>query len=323
MKTNLIIGAGQLGSRHLQGLLNSKKKQQVYVLDPSAESLNIAKGRANEIAGEHIVYYLTDWKGLPSSFDLVIVATGANVRKQVVTKLLNEFKVVYLILEKVLFQDLQSYEDVSEIIKRSTVTAWVNHARRMFGHYQQIKQQLDGKGAIKMHVIGANWGLGCNGLHFIDLCAYLSGSTVNYISADWIDDQLIESKRPGYIEFMGTIKGTLKNNSHFSVSSFKGESNLLTVLISTADESWHIEEAANASLFYRKTGSGEADYKQPLKLEYQSSLTSRLADDLFSDGSCSLPTYEEARAPHELFIEALLKKYNDVTGGDTKICPIT
>ena len=31
----LLIGAGQLGSRHLQGLLKFKKKQFIYVLDKS------------------------------------------------------------------------------------------------------------------------------------------------------------------------------------------------------------------------------------------------------------------------------------------------
>jgi len=304
-------------------LLNAKTGQQVYVLDPSEQSLEIAKSRANEVPGEHVVHYVTGWEGLPSSFDLVIVATGANVRKQIVTKLLAEFKVAYLILEKVLFQDLASYNEVSEIIKQSSVPTWVNHARRMFGHYQEIKRQLTGKGAIKMHVIGANWGLGCNGLHFIDLCTYLGGSTVKNISSDWIDDELIESKRPGYMEFTGTIKGTLENGSFFSVSSFKGESKLLSVLISTADESWHIEEAANASLFYQKIGSETADNKQPLKVEYQSSLTARLADDLFSKGSCLLPTYDEACASHVPFIDALLKKYNDIIEGETKICPIT
>ena len=43
MKISLIIGAGQLGSRHLQGLLKLTQEQVVYVLDPSNDSLSIAK----------------------------------------------------------------------------------------------------------------------------------------------------------------------------------------------------------------------------------------------------------------------------------------
>ena len=45
----LLIGAGQLGSRHLQGLLKFQKKQFIYVLDRSEDSLTVAKKRAAEI----------------------------------------------------------------------------------------------------------------------------------------------------------------------------------------------------------------------------------------------------------------------------------
>ena len=38
-KKIVIIAAGELGSRHLQGLLKLKKKQSIYVLDLSRKSL--------------------------------------------------------------------------------------------------------------------------------------------------------------------------------------------------------------------------------------------------------------------------------------------
>ena len=44
-----IIGAGQLGSRHLQGLLSYKKESlNIFIIDPSDDSLFIAKQRALE-----------------------------------------------------------------------------------------------------------------------------------------------------------------------------------------------------------------------------------------------------------------------------------
>ena len=97
MIKSLIIGAGQLGSRHLQGLLKFEKEQLVYVLDPSENSLNISKERAQEVENKHNVIYRNDWGELPTEFDLVIVATGANVRSKVVSKLLTDFKVENLI----------------------------------------------------------------------------------------------------------------------------------------------------------------------------------------------------------------------------------
>lgn len=324
MKINLVIGAGQLGSRHLQGLLKLDIDQTIYVLDPSTQSLDIARQRATEIPNNHTVNYLTSWDELPTSFDLVIIATNANVRRQLVLKLLNEFKVHNLVLEKVLFQDMQSYTDVSEIIKEKDVPVWVNHPRRMFGHYEKIKQAIaSANKSIAMHVTGTNWGLGCNGLHFVDLFAFLCGSSVTDISAEWVDDQVLESKRPGYIEFTGTIKGQMQNSSYFSISSLKGNSDLLTVIISAGDESWTINEAANAGLSYQKAGSFDSDYKEALAGGFQSSLTTRVAQEIFAGGTCSLPTYEEARTAHEPFVKALLTKYIDITGVETDICPIT
>ena len=41
MKINVVIGAGQLGSRHLQGLLRLTIKQKIFVLEPSEVSLEL------------------------------------------------------------------------------------------------------------------------------------------------------------------------------------------------------------------------------------------------------------------------------------------
>lgn len=46
----IIIGAGQLGSRHLQGVLKSTYALNVTVVDPSEESLNTARERAEKIS---------------------------------------------------------------------------------------------------------------------------------------------------------------------------------------------------------------------------------------------------------------------------------
>jgi len=88
MKTNLLIDAGQLGSRHLQGLLKYKESQIVYVIDLSPASLEIAKQRACEVEHKHIVYYKESWEDIPHFFDLVIIATNSNVREIVINQLL-------------------------------------------------------------------------------------------------------------------------------------------------------------------------------------------------------------------------------------------
>ena len=171
MKNFLIIGAGQLGSRHLQGALKVEDKFHFYVLDPSEKSLGLAKTRAKEISHNHPISFTAKWNDLPENLDIVIVATSANVRAKVVLQLLENHKVSFLVLEKVLFQDIDSYATVSELIIKTNTTTFVNHPRRTFDFYKQIKRNYHASKdkTLLMQVVGGNWGLGCNTLHFIDM----------------------------------------------------------------------------------------------------------------------------------------------------------
>ena len=49
MKNIVIIGAGELGSRHLQGVLKSRGRFNVFVVDPSDSALQTANARAEEV----------------------------------------------------------------------------------------------------------------------------------------------------------------------------------------------------------------------------------------------------------------------------------
>lgn len=324
MKTNLIIGAGQLGSRHLQGILKLEIEQTIYVVDPSIESLNVAKTRANEITHQHSIYYLSSWDELPKQFDLVIVATGANVRAKVITQLLNGFSVKNLVLEKVLFQDLESYNTIELLLKKTKTPTWVNHARRMANYYDQIKTIISGtKEKVSFNIIGGNWGLACNALHFIDLCAFLSSSSVESLDMEWVDQTVLESKRKGCIEFTGSLRGTLKNGNNFIITSLNDELSDVTVSISSNSNRWIVQEAGAQKIIHLSKENGFNEIVTKFTTEFQSVLTERIAQDIFDKGYCNLPTYEEACESHIPFIEATLKKYTEISGVKTNICPIT
>jgi predicted dehydrogenase len=49
MKSIVIIGAGQLGSRHLQALRLIDEPIRIQVVDPSHESLKVAEERFNQV----------------------------------------------------------------------------------------------------------------------------------------------------------------------------------------------------------------------------------------------------------------------------------
>ena len=325
VKTILLIGAGQLGSRHLQGLLKLENKHNIYILDPSKESIILAKLRANEIKNEHNLIFVSEWNLLPSFFDLVIVATNSNIRELVVTQLLEGYKVKYLILEKVLFQEIESYERVSNLIKRKKVDTWVNHGRRLNDQYKSIKTLVrEGKESVIFNLTGGNWGLACNSLHFLDLFKYITNSDIDEIDIDWLDNTLLDSKRKNYVEATGTLKGKTNNLDFFTITSFEGNASPLTISIATSSTRWIVEEGIKESTirYFSKTNN----YKEEtnvFQIEFQSTLTTSVVKHIFETGKCDLPSYEDAKQTHLLFIKAILKKYNQITGLNSTICPIT
>lgn len=324
MRNVCIIGAGELGSRHLQGVLKYPEQLSIFVLDTSQSSLDLSQKRASEIAHNHKIVYSVTWNELPFDLEIAIIATSANVREGIVSKLLTHYNVRFLILEKVLFQSLDSYSKIGHLITSKKIKAWVNHPRRMYAHYKTLKSELTLDSTNKLYTAaGGNWGLGCNALHFIDLFSFLDNSKVNTIEINWVDNTVFESRRKGFVEFTGTILGELENGSKFVISSLEGTSSPVTLLIASSINRWLIQEGGTSYLQHASLTNGFKSSTINVSQFFQSDLTKLLIHDLLNSGDCELPTYEEAQQSHLHFINALLKKYNEVTGEKSLICPIT
>jgi hypothetical protein len=322
MKINLIIGAGQLGSRHLQGMLKWEGNQEVYVVDPFDESLKTAEIRANEIEHNHKVIFTNNLSNVPQKLDLVIIATQANVREKIIFDLVSNHHVENFILEKVLFQEIEAFYRVDKLLDGKNV--WVNHPRRMFEFYKKLKNQdfLNVENKI-FSVFGVNWGLACNALHFINIITFLANSKVKSVNTDWLDQEILESKRNGFIEFTGTLKGELENGDKFIISSKQGEITPVTININYLQNQLVIVESSS-----QKSELFPSVDNCPIKLEmfqvkFQSELTKEICEKIFSNEELSLPTYKESMDEHIKFIEAGLSFYNNLNKTTTNILPIT
>jgi len=320
----LLIGAGQLGSRHLQGLLKLEEKSIIFVLDPSEESLATAEIRAKEISHNSEISYVTKLDLVPINLELVIVATNSNIRENVVAELLTKHEVKYLILEKVLFQQLESYNRIEDLIAKSNVKVWVNHPRRMVGKYEEIRNTILAKNEkVVFDLVGGNWGLGCNGLHFLDLLTYLTNDELECIDESYVDNLIHESKRKNYIEFTGTLKGKTKNGHIFSITSFNGIATPITITIGSTSSRWSIIEGTKSKVAFSSSETDFNKIEDEFIIDYQSNLTTEVIKNLLKNGQCKLPTYNEAAKTHMLFIEALLRKFNHLSNSNTEICQIT
>ena len=312
-----IIGAGQLGSRHLQGLKGAASPLAITVVDSSSVSLQVSKERYEAIpaVGEKIISFATTIQELPTELDLVIIATGSKPRAVIVKSLLDYASVKYLVLEKVLFPLLEDYQEIAALIKEKQLRCWVNCPRRMFGMYKHIKELIDTSKPIYMTNANENWGLCCNAIHMIDLFMYLTEETTYTVETKSLNNEIEDSKRGGYVEMTGTIKVVTPNGNELTLISennFTGEKNFL---IENGDNLFTVSEGEGFILHKKKY-----DYAVP----YQSQLTGLLADELLKTGGCSLSPFELSVAYHTPFIKAMLKKYNELTGNDNnKLLPIT
>jgi len=320
-----IIGAGQLGSRHLQSLLTiSSHHLFIFVVDPVRESIETAKQRSEEITHSHELVFTHNMFDLPNYLDFVVIATNSLVRLSVLQQLTLQSKVKYLLLEKVLFPEIKQYEIALELVKENSIKCWVNHPRRMFDCYKKLKQHFDATKNYSMQISGSSWGLACNALHFIDFFEYLTDKPLTSLSLNLVNGHPIESKRNGYLEFEGEILGVLGEKNSFSINSFSGNKPVApSISIMTDNFRVLIQESGSPAIYFLESSNNFQLVADTLTVEYQSQLTSKLFNQLILTGECDLPKLSHASKTHQIFIQAFLDHWNNHSGKNRFILPIT
>lgn len=320
----MLIGAGQLGSRHLQALALTSEDVEITVVDPSPASLDLARQRFGEQpANSHVktIHFVQDIPAIDTAVDFCVVATNANYRLAALEGLLGKLTVKHLLLEKILFQSCEQLEQASRLIALHNVNTWVNCPRRMFPAYRELQQLLEGETSFALHVNGGNWGLACNAIHFIDLWAFLSGTHSYELNTTGLDAMIIDSKRAGYKELTGTLTGKNGYNT-FSLSCSNAESPAhFLIEIVTEHFCVKINEIERTCVVMDKSGNTvkALAYEAPP----QSRLTHRVADELLAAGQCRLTPFSESADLHRPFLEGLLIFFNGHGDAVYTACPIT
>lgn len=316
MKTILIAGAGQLGSRHLQGVKMSKYKLDIWVYDLSEESLKVAEERYNQVVSDNkTAHFVSSLDSVPDDLDVVIVATSSKPRYAIVTQLIASHNIKYMILEKFLFPKLSDYSDVSTLLKTKGISAWVNCPRRMWDGYNFISSILDCDSPVEYTFEGGEWGMCCNTIHFLDIFMWLNGQSTFELDIDGLEHNVFDSKRAGYVEIRGTELFTTPNGSVLkliSQTSFEGEA---CSIIKNGDKVIEYYE-----------GKGEIFVNGIMKkvpVQYQSYLSGVLIDELLESGNCRLSSYEQSASYHVAYLSRIAPFINKIKGWTSDSCPIT
>jgi hypothetical protein len=313
----LLIGAGQLGSRYLQGLAALEDPLAITVVDPSEASLGVASERLAQVqpAAAHAVQFSTSLEAAPQQLDLALVVTPAHCRARVVEEIAGRHQVKAWILEKVLAQSCEQLDRIEQALANNN-RAWVNTSRRLMGWHQAIRAQLlpDGLAPLQVHVAGGSWGLACNAIHFIDLVAWWSQVQIQSVSADGLDGWA-DSKRAGFQEVFGRLLVHYSDGSVLELSCLP-DTQPTVIAVETPQGSWHLEEEAGVA-------AGPAGQQLHGQLIFQSALTAPLVSQILHEGHCALPTLAESAAQHRPLLHALLEHWNRSQGRHDFFVPIT
>jgi len=195
MKNVLIIGAGRMGIRHLQGVLQVKEIKEVNILDIKQNALDAAK---EAVAGDNRVNYCIFNQFVPQTFDICIVASTAGNRKQL-CELVEQCGCKYMMIEKPLGQSYKEVKELVDFLETLSFTTVVNLNMRMYEPVRKLKQdllmypQLHGEKVITLNT--GTLGIGCNGIHYLDLMFFILNADNAEIVAAEVNDEVIPSGR--------------------------------------------------------------------------------------------------------------------------------
>lgn len=290
-----IVGLGNIGFRHLQGL--SAMADEIAVEGFDVEEGAIERARA-------------EWENIPSSAgrfsspadlsgpaDLTVLATSAVGREALLESHLAVGSRRFL-LEKVVFTDPDAFLRAQQALDAAGAVAYVNTARRLWPLHQKIRALVEATNApITLEVAGRNIGLACNGVHFIDLLQMLSGrtdvtTTRAETSTPWA------SKRSGYYEIWGDVVFEA-GDARLFLSVQPDAPETTTFRLRLGDNEYRVDEASGVvkSEVAVVLDAGRAPYQSELSIEYARPMLQGLAP--------ALPSLLESAVAHKALFKAI------------------
>ena len=310
-----IVGAGRLGARHLQGLGRLTLSAELHIVEPSEAAVTNAKALLAQVSpGANVAPLVVHHEvaTLPTQLDLVIIATTSDVRLAALRSVLSHARVGSLVLEKVLFQAPDEYEQARAVLASTNTNTWVNCPRRLYPVYQEIKEMFSADPMLHLDVWGGEWGLGSNAVHFVDLFTFMTGRVPEKADISGLDPGVRPGKRAGFAEFSGAIRGR-SGSSSFSLTSTAAGVIKHMVTLRGAKSTAIVDE--EGGMFWRIDASGSR--LLPTVIPYQSSLTGQVAEQLLTTGACLLPRYDESMGVHLSLLPSLAAHHGGL------VCSVT
>ena len=205
----LISGFGNIGCRHAQSLLTSSDDFKLFVIEPSDKSFESGLSIIGASKDDFIRFRSID--ELDTNIDLAISATCSEPRYQIVMDFI-DYGIKHFLIEKIAFQSLAQFDNIIEMLEMNKAVAYCHSPNRYYKNFIDLKSVIkNNNDYVKLNVFGGNNGIGCNGIHFLDLFEFLTGSIICKSSALMRHDKSFKSRGPNYIDTNGLF--ILKNEN--------------------------------------------------------------------------------------------------------------
>jgi predicted dehydrogenase len=241
---------------------------------------------------------------LPASIDVLIVATSARGRLRILEEILESRRIGKVILEKVAFTSREEFDRALGLCAETGTEAFVNCPRRLWPFYKQLKKFISSRdGSFALHYAWQRLGLACNGVHFIDLLQYLSGSpAISLRNAELLD--VMPSKRTGYLEVSGSLEVHASSGHSIHLQADSDAPREMEARLASDDEHFILDELKGRLV--SPEGTEVLAVGAP---PFQSALTGKVVDALLQGHELALPHLEESCQAHQALFDALTPKF--------------
>lgn len=296
----LLIGFGGIGRRHFQSLL-TVRENIIYIYDINM-AFEIPKGYEERVFKIDESFLVKNF-----SFDLLILATSANVRANILSKILPVLEIKKIIIEKPVAQSIKDLDYLKDTDKK--IPTFVNFPLRYYPIYEELKKMNISKD-LDISISGGDWGMACNIWHFLDLVSYITEGKL--LNVEWYNTSWIPSKRDGFQEIQGQCEAHFSNNTNISLKSTPKKDTPVSIIIKNNND---LDVQINDDYFlYSSIKKFRKDEKVDL---YQSELTYRYLEE-----AIKLPRVKDIYDSTLITLKSMtMLKYNKLN--DELILPIT
>ena len=322
----VIIGAGKIGSRHIESVFKLKIINKLIIIDPNKKNNQIVKKNINYKKNSKKIFFYENIDKFKLIFDILIISTNSDVRKEVLHKFLKLNKVKNIIFEKIVFTNLKDYKNTIKILNQKKIKSYINFPRRIYPFYIKLKNDLDKKKNLSYTLIGSNWGFATNSIHNIDLFLFLTNSKNIFSQYLTISRVSKSKKRNEFLDINASFSLKTKENHNLFLNDYftnKKVKNKLNgpIKIETIDKSYFIYENLNFVIEIDNKKLKIKKYK--IDLPKQSILTAKILINFKKNNNIKLTTLAEGLISHKVLINSLSKELVKINNKYKNNLPIT